>query len=201
MYVELKRVSGCKKRIFHHSSSVDGRNNLAFPSAKVEVIGLEVAVAGLYLLEQAAFGAFLVAEDFVGTDIIGKNGEEKTVPAVLAEEVTEAAEVGAKKRVGLYCREVTGKMFGGENVVSPTNIRVVLSDVVPAFIILDDTHGSLERGQTQNGVLCLGLRVAQNEKKRYYGSAENRDYFSLSDIHLVFNVILYRKMSHRLKWQ
>ena len=125
---------------------MDGRNNLAFPSAKVEVIGLEVAVAGLYLLEQAALGTFLVAEDFVGTDIVGKYGEEKAVPAVFTEEVAEAVEVGAEKRVGLYFREITGKMFGGENVVSPTDIRVVLTDVVPAFIVFDDAHGSLKRG-------------------------------------------------------
>ena len=146
MYVELKRVSGCKQRIFHHSSPVDGGDNLAFPSAEVEVVGLEVAVAGLYLLEQAALGMFLVAKDFVGADIVGKYGEEKTVPAIFAEEIAEAVEVCAQKRVGLYCRKVTGKMFGGENVMSPTNIRVVLADVVPAFIIFDDTHGSLERG-------------------------------------------------------
>ena len=97
MYVELKSVSGCQQRIFHHSSSMDGRNYLAFPSAEVEIVGLEVAVAGFYLVEQAALGAFLVAEDFVWTDIIGKDGEEKTVPAVFAEEVAEAVEVCAQK--------------------------------------------------------------------------------------------------------
>ena len=146
MYVELKRVSGGQKRIFHHSSSVDGGNYLAFPTAEVEVVGLEVAVAGFYLLEQAALGMFLVAEDFVGTDIVGKDGEEKTVPAVFAEKVAEAVEVCAQKRVGLYCREVTGKMFGGENVMTPTDIRVVLADVMPTFVVFDDSHGTLERG-------------------------------------------------------
>ena len=125
---------------------MNGGNNLAFPSAKVEVVGLEVAVAGFYLLEQAALGSFLVAKNLVGTDIVSKDGKEKAVPTVFAEEIAESVEVCAEKRVGLYCREITGKMFGGENVVSPTDIRVVLADVVPAFIILDDTHGSLERG-------------------------------------------------------
>ena len=37
-------------------------------------------------------------------------------------------------------------MFGGENMVAPTDIRVVLADVVPAFIVFDDAHGSLKRG-------------------------------------------------------
>ena len=146
MYVELKRVSGCQQRVFHHSSSVDGGYYLTFPSTKVEVVGLEVAVAGLYLLKQTALGAFLVAKDFVGTDIVGKDGKEKAVPTVFAEEIAESVEVCAEKRVGLYCREITGKMFGGENVVSPTDIRVVFADVVPTFIIFDDTHGSLKRG-------------------------------------------------------
>ena len=97
MYVELKRVSRCQQRIFHHSSPVDGGNYLSFPSAEVEVVGFEVAVAGLYLLEQAALGTFLVTKDFVGADIIGKDGKEKTVPAVFAEKVAEAVEVGAEK--------------------------------------------------------------------------------------------------------
>ena len=125
---------------------MDGVNHFTFPSAEVEVIGLEVAVAGLHLLEQAALGTFLVAKDFIGTDIVGKDGKEKAVPAVFAEEATESVEVCAEKRVGLYRCEVTGKMLGGKNVVAPTDIRVVFADVVPVFIILDDTHGSLERG-------------------------------------------------------
>ena len=54
----------------------------------------------------SALGAFLVAKDFVGIDIIGKDSEEKTVLAVLAEEGAETVEVGAKERVGLTNGEV-----------------------------------------------------------------------------------------------
>ena len=64
-------------------------------------------------MEQAALGAFLVAKDFVRADIIGKNGKEQAVPAVFAEKIAEAVEVCAEKQVGLYCCEITGKVFGG----------------------------------------------------------------------------------------
>ena len=75
-----------------HPSPVDGRNNLAFPLAEVKIVRLEAAVAALYLLEQAALGAFLVAKDFLGIDIVGKDREEKAVRAVFAEKI-EAVEI------------------------------------------------------------------------------------------------------------
>jgi len=42
--------------------------------------------ASLNLLEQAALGMFPVAKDFVGANIVGKDGEEQRVFAVFAEE-------------------------------------------------------------------------------------------------------------------
>ena len=86
--------------VFHHSAAADGGDDFAFPTAEGEVVGLDVAVAGLYLLEEAALGAFLVAEDFVGTDIVGEDGEKEAVSAVFAEESAEAVEVGAQEGVG-----------------------------------------------------------------------------------------------------
>ena len=85
-----------KQQVLHSTPPSDGGNRLAFPSAEVEIVILDVAVASLNLLEQAALGVLPVAKDFVGTDIVGEDGEKQRVFAVLAEEGTETGEVGSK---------------------------------------------------------------------------------------------------------
>ena len=132
----------CEEIVFHHSAATDGGDDFAFPLAEGEVVGVEVVVAGLYLLEEAALWAFFVSEEFVGADIVGEDGKEETVFAVFAEEVAETVEVGAKEGVGFGNGEVTSVVFGGLDLVTPTDIGIVLADVVPAFVVLDDSHGS-----------------------------------------------------------
>ena len=146
--------------ILHHSAAADGGDDFAFPSAEGEVVGLEVSVAGLYLLEEAALGTFLVTEDFVGAYVIGEDGKKKAVFAVFAEYGAETVEVGAKEGVGFGDGQVASKVFGGLDLVTPTDVGVVLADVVPAFVELDDTHGALVMRQTQDGILRLSLRLA-----------------------------------------
>ena len=153
--------------ILHHSSSADGGDYFAFPSAEGEVVGLDIVVAGLYLLEEAALGAFLVTEDFVGAYVVGEDGKEETVFAVFAEHSAETVEVGAEEGVGFGNGEVTGEVLGGLDLVAPSDIGIVLADVMPAFVVFDDAHGSLVVGQTQNGVLRLGLRLAQKYEGEY----------------------------------
>ena len=133
----------CEEVILHHSAAADGGDDFAFPSAEGEVVGLEVVVTGLYLLEEAALGAFLVSEDFVGAYVVGEDGEEEAVFAVFTEHRAETVEVGAEKGVGFGNGEVTGEVFVGSDLVTPTDIRIVLADVVPAFVVLDDSYGAL----------------------------------------------------------
>ena len=96
-----------------------------------------------------------VTKDFVGTDVVGEDGEKQRVFAVLAEEGAETGEIGTKKRVGLSDGEVSGEPLAlmGLDAVSPTDVGVVLADVVPTFVVLDDAHGSLEGRQAHDGVL------------------------------------------------
>ena len=96
-----------------------------------------------------------VAKDFVGTDIIGEDGEKQRVFAVFAEEGAETQEVGSKERVGLFEGEVSGEplAFMRLDAVSPTDIGIVLADVVPALVVLDDAYRSLEGRQAHDGVL------------------------------------------------
>ena len=150
----------CEEVVLHHSAATDGGDDFAFPPAEGEVVGLNVVVTGLYLLEEAALGAFLVTKDFVGADIIGEDGKEEAVFAVFTEHGAEAIEVGAKEGVGFGNGEVTSVVFGGLDFVTPTDVGVVLADVVPAFLVLDDAHSALVVRQTQNGILRLGLRLA-----------------------------------------
>ena len=112
-------------------------------------------VASLYLLEQAALGMFPVTKDFVGTYIVGKYGEKQRVFAVLAEEGTETGEVGTKERIGLSDSEVSGEPLAlmWLDAVSPTDVGIVLADVVPTLVILDDAHGSLEGRQAHDDIL------------------------------------------------
>ena len=128
--------------ILHHSAAADGGDDFAFPSAEGEIVVLEVSVAGLYLLEEAALWAFFVSEDFVGAYVIGKDGEEKTVSAVFAEKVAETVEVGAKEEVGFGNGEVASEVFGGLDLVAPTDVGIVLADVVPAFVVLYHSHSA-----------------------------------------------------------
>ena len=139
----------------HHAPPTDRGNRLAFPSAEVEVIFLDVAVASLNLLEQATLGMLPVTKDFVGTYIVGEDGEKQRVLAVLAEESAETGEVGTKKRVGLFDREVSGEPLAlmRLDAMSPTDVGIVLADVVPTLVILDDAHRSLEGRQAHDGVL------------------------------------------------
>ena len=139
----------------HHAPPTDRGNRLAFPSAEVEVIFLDVAVASLNFLKQATLGMLPVTKDFVGTNIVGKDGEEQRVLAVLTEKGTETGEVGSEKRVGLSNREVSGKPLAllRLDAVSPTDVGVVLADVVPTLVVLDDAHRSLEGRQAHDGVL------------------------------------------------
>ena len=85
-----------KQQVLHSTPPSDGGNRLAFPSAEVEVVFLDVAVSSLNLLEQAALGVLPVAKDFVRTDVVGEDGEEQRILAVLAEESAETGEVGSK---------------------------------------------------------------------------------------------------------
>ena len=62
-----------QQRELHYAPPSDGGNGPAFPSTEVEVIFLDVAVASLNLLEQAALGVFPVTKDFVGADIVGED--------------------------------------------------------------------------------------------------------------------------------
>ena len=144
-----------KRQVLHSSPSTDGRHNLAFPSAEVEIVILYVSVASLNFLEQAALGVFPVTKDFVRTDIIGKDGEKQRVLAVLAEEGAETGEVGSQKRIGLSDSEVSGELpaLMWLDAVSPTDVGIVLADVVPTLVILDDAHRSLEGRQPHDGVL------------------------------------------------
>ena len=87
-----------EQQVLHSTPPTNGGNRLAFPSAEIEVVLLYVSVASLYLLEQAALGVLPVTKDFVGTDIVGEDGEKQRVFAVLAEEGTKAGEVGSKCR-------------------------------------------------------------------------------------------------------
>ncbi len=61
----------------YHAPPSDGGDGLTFPTTKVEVVSLDVAVAPFNLLEQPALGMLPVAKNFVGTDIVGKDGEEQ----------------------------------------------------------------------------------------------------------------------------
>ena len=92
---------------------------------------------------------------------------KEAVFAVFAEHGAEAIEVGAEEGVGFGNCEVTSVVFIGLDLVSPTDIGIVLTDVVPAFVVLDDAHSALVVRQTQNGVLRLGLRLAQNYESEY----------------------------------
>ena len=116
-------------------------------------------------MKQAALVMFLVTKDFVGTDIVGEDGEKQRVFAVLAEEGAETGEVGTEKRVGLSDGEVSGEPFPlmRLDAVSPTDVGIVLADVVPPLVILDDAHCSFEGRQAHDGVLRpnMGRRERQ----------------------------------------
>ena len=144
-----------EQQVLHSTPSTNRGNRLAFPSAEVEVIFLDVAVASLNLLEQAALGVFPVTKDFVGAYIVGKDGEEQRVFAVFAEESAETGEVGSEKRVGLSDSKVSGEPLAlmRLDAVPPTDVGVVLADVVPTLVILDDAHRPLEGRQAHDGVL------------------------------------------------
>ena len=139
----------------HHAPPTDRGNRLAFPSAEVEVIFLDVAVASLNFLKQATLGMLPVTKDFVGTDIVGEDGKKQRVFAVFAEESAETGEVGSKKRVGLSDSEVSGEPLAlmRLDAVPPTDVGVVFADVVPSLVVLDDAHRSLEGRQAHDGVL------------------------------------------------
>ena len=96
-----------------------------------------------------------VTKDFVRTDIIGEDCEKQRVPTVLAEEGTEIGEVGTKERIGLSDGEVSGEPLAlmRLDAVSPTDVGIVLADVVPTLVILDDAHRPLEGRQAHDGIL------------------------------------------------
>ena len=144
-----------EQRELHHAPPSDRDNRLAFPSTEVEVIFLDVAVASLNLHEQTTLRVFPVAKDFVRTDVVGKNSEMQRVFAIFAEEGAETGEVDSEKRVGLSDGEVSGEPLAlmWLDAVSPTDVGIVLADVVPTLVILDDAHRSLEGRQAHDGVL------------------------------------------------
>ena len=125
----------CEEVVLHHSASADGGDDFAFPAAEGKIVGLEVAVAGLYLLEEAALGALLIAEDFVRAYIIGEDSEKEAVLAGFAEESAEAIEVGAEERVGFDYGEVTGEVL----VTALEGVELGQRDVTGLFF-LDGFH-------------------------------------------------------------
>ena len=85
-----------EQKVLHSTPPTNGGNRLAFPSAEIEVVLLYVSVASLNILKQAALGMFLVTKEFVGADIVGKDGEKQRVFAVLTEEGAETHEISSK---------------------------------------------------------------------------------------------------------
>ncbi len=144
-----------EQQVLHSTPSANGRYNLSFPSTTIEILLFDITAASLNFLKQATLGMLPVTKDFVGTDIVGKDGEEQRVLAVLAEEGAETGEVGSEKRIGLFDREVSGEPFPlmRLDAVSPTDVGIVLADVVPTLVVLDDAHRSLEGRQAHDGVL------------------------------------------------
>ena len=144
-----------EQQVLHSPPSTDGRHNLALPSTTIEILLFDSTVTSLNLHEQTTLRVFPVAKDFVRTDVVGKNSEEQRVLAVFAEKGAETGEVGTKKRVGLSDSEVSGESLAlvRLDAVSPADIGVVLADVVPTLVVLDDTHRPLERRQAHDGVL------------------------------------------------
>ncbi len=137
------------------SSSFYGWDSFASPVAVVYVGITDVTVAPFNLLEQPTLGMLPVAKDFVGTDIVGKYGEEQGVLAVLAEEGAETREVGTEERVGLADGEVSDEPLAlvGLDAVPPTDVGIVLADVVPTLVVLDDAHRPFKGRQAHDGGL------------------------------------------------
>ncbi len=105
-----------------------------------------------------------VTKNLVGTDVVGKYGEEQRVFAVLAEEGAETREVGTEKRVGLTDGEVSGEPLAlvGLDAVPPTDVGIVPADVVPTLVVLDDAHRPFKGRQAHDG----GLRPKVERKAR-----------------------------------
>ena len=66
-----------EQQVLHSTPPTNGSNGLAFPSAEVEVVLLDIAISSLNLHEQATLGMLPVTKDFVRTDIVGKDGEKQ----------------------------------------------------------------------------------------------------------------------------
>lgn len=120
--------------------------------AEIEVVGLKVAVAAFYLLQEAALLVFATAEDAVGADVVGEGGEQKAVLAVGAEEAKEFSQVGAEKAICFMACEVSGDMVLGLDAVAIAHVGIVTADVVPSLEMLDAEDGTLEGRQIEKAL-------------------------------------------------
>lgn len=136
---------------FHFPALADGGYGLALIVTEPNVIIVDVAVATLYLLNKAAFGAVGVAHERAIAYVVGEGGEKEAVLAVGAEHRTKLAEVAAEQGIGLLAREWQAEVFAGLYAMAIANIGIVLGLVKP-LKILDAGYGSFKQRQLINAV-------------------------------------------------
>ena len=113
------------------------QHGVAFPLIVTEsdILAVDVPVARLQLSNQPAFGVFLVAQEFRGTDIESQRAKQNAVRPKTAEHLTELPQVFPQECVRLPLRHGACRIaFARQDFVPPTNIRVVFFRV-PAFKI------------------------------------------------------------------
>ena len=98
-----------------------------------DILPVNVPVARLQLFNQPAFGVFLVAQEFRGTDIESQRAKQNAVRPKTVEHRAELPQVFPQEFVRLPLRHGACRIaFALQDFVPPTNKRVVFFRV-PAF--------------------------------------------------------------------
>ena len=126
-----------QEQILHFSSSLDGRHYLSVPPFEVHIITIDVSVATSHLGIHPAFHHLSTPH------IVGKCSQEQRVTTETTEHGAELSEVRAQQGIGLPFRHSWRKLLARQQLVSISDIRMVLRSV-QTLVLLDAGDSQLK---------------------------------------------------------
>ena len=109
---------------------------------------VEIPVARLYLSQQSALGMFAVSEQPARPDIVGQDGKQQGILAIVLEHHQTLHQVCPKQGIRLPFRHRRRKAFSLLQLMTVSDIGCVL-EPVQSLEVLDAEHATLKRWQRE----------------------------------------------------
>ena len=115
-----------KQSELHFSAFDKTSENFALVSTERDKFAIEIPVARLYLPQQLAFGVFTISQQPARSNVVGQNGKQQGILAVVLEHHQTLHQVYTEHRVRLSFRHCCREPLFGQMPMSVTYIGIIL---------------------------------------------------------------------------